>query len=39
MNQVIIPERAKRTPPAEEAARTNALRAEWEALKQQWSSP
>jgi hypothetical protein len=37
VNQVLIPERAKRTPPAEEAARANLLRAEWEALKQQWS--
>ena len=39
VNQIIIPERAKRTPPAEESARTNVLRAEWEALKQQWSGP
>jgi hypothetical protein len=39
VNQIIIPERAKRTPPGEEIARANALRAEWEALKQQWSAP
>ena len=39
VNQVLIPERAKRTPAAEEAARASALRAEWEGLKQQWSGP
>jgi len=39
VNQIIIPERAKRTPPTEEAARTIALRVEWQALKDQWSSP
>jgi len=39
VNQIIIPERAKRTTPAEEAALTRILQAEWEALKLQWSSP
>jgi hypothetical protein len=39
VNQIIIPERAKQTPPSEEAARLNALRGEWEALKEQWSIP
>jgi hypothetical protein len=39
VNQVIIPERARRPTPAEEAARGSALRAEWEALKQQWRTP
>jgi hypothetical protein len=39
VNQVIIPERAKQSPPAEEAARTDILRAEWEAIKQQWGGP
>jgi tetratricopeptide (TPR) repeat protein len=36
VNEIIIPERARRTPPNEESARIVALRAEWEAMKQQW---
>jgi hypothetical protein len=39
VSQVIIPERAKRSTPAEEAEQASVLRAEWEALKQQWSIP
>ena len=39
VNQVIIPERAKQSPPAEEAARTDILRAEWETIKHQWGGP
>jgi tetratricopeptide (TPR) repeat protein len=36
VSEIIIPERARQTPPGEEAARTEALRAEWESMKQQW---
>ena len=35
---VLIPERGRRPSPAEEATRSAALRAEWEALKQQWTA-
>lgn len=36
VTDVLIPERARRPSSAEESARSSALRAEWEALKQQW---
>jgi len=40
MTEIIIPERARNSAPAEgEATRVAALRSEWEALKLQWSSP
>jgi tetratricopeptide (TPR) repeat protein len=39
VTQVVIPERAKQSPPAEESARTDILRAEWEAIKHQWGGP
>jgi tetratricopeptide (TPR) repeat protein len=40
VTEIIIPERARMSAPAEEeATRLAALRTEWEALKVQWSSP
>lgn len=40
VNQVLIPERARRPASIEESARTAAtLRADWEALKQRWRAP
>jgi len=40
VNQVLIPERARKPASIEESARTAAaMHADWEALKQHWKSP